>query len=98
MAGLIQVPSWPGRGVAAQARITWLKATSAVTSQWLARSWGWELIDAQVENPHLLRMGAVHLPRAVFLDQVRQAVRREGREGAWTQAVGRLPAKRLAEG
>ena len=23
--------------------------------------WGWALIDAQVENPHLLRMGAEHL-------------------------------------
>ncbi|KPG81077.1 leucyl/phenylalanyl-tRNA--protein transferase [Stenotrophomonas geniculata] len=62
------------------------------------RDWGWELIDAQVENPHLLRMGAEHLPRADFLEHVRQAVHRDGREGAWTQAVGRLPAQRLAGG
>jgi len=60
--------------------------------------WGWPLIDAQVENPHLLRMGATHLPRAAFLDHVRQAVRDKGREGPWTQAVGRLPARRLAGG
>lgn len=60
--------------------------------------WGWELIDAQVENPHLLRMGAEHLPRADFLEHVRQAVHRDGREGPWTQAVGRLPAQRLAGG
>ena len=62
------------------------------------RDWGWELIDAQVENPHLLRMGAEHLPRADFLEHVRQAVHRDGREGPWTQAVGRLPARRLAGG
>ncbi len=60
--------------------------------------WGWALIDAQVENPHLLRMGAEHLPRAAFLEHVRHAVRHDGREGPWTQAVGRLPARRLAGG
>jgi leucyl/phenylalanyl-tRNA--protein transferase len=47
--------------------------------------WGWALIDAQVENPHLLRMGAEHLPRAAFLQHVRQAVRGDGREGPWTR-------------
>ena len=57
-----------------------------------------ELIDAQVENPHLLRMGAEHLPRSEFLQHVRQAVRHDGREGSWTQAVGRLPARHLAGG
>ncbi|HFL2184958.1 TPA: leucyl/phenylalanyl-tRNA--protein transferase, partial [Stenotrophomonas maltophilia] len=46
----------------------------------------------------LLRMGAEHLPRADFLEHVRQAVHRDGREGPWTQAVGRLPAQRLAGG
>jgi leucyl/phenylalanyl-tRNA--protein transferase len=45
------------------------------------RGWGWALIDAQVENPHLLRMGAEHLPRAAFLQHVRHAVRHDGREG-----------------
>ncbi|KAG0924784.1 hypothetical protein G6F64_015100 [Rhizopus arrhizus] len=62
------------------------------------RGWGWALIDAQVENPHLLRMGAEHLPRAEFLAHVRQAVRGNGREGPWTRAVGRLPARDLAGG
>ena len=46
----------------------------------------------------LLRMGAEHLPRAAFLQHVRHAVRHDGREGPWTQAVGRLPAQRLAGG
>ncbi|HAI46242.1 MAG TPA: leucyl/phenylalanyl-tRNA--protein transferase [Stenotrophomonas sp.] len=58
--------------------------------------WDWRLIDAQVENPHLLRMGAVHLPREEFLQHVRLAVREEGREGPWTRAVGRLPTRDLA--
>lgn len=58
--------------------------------------WGWPLIDAQVENPHLLRMGAEHLPRAPFLQQVRSAVQAPGREAAWTQLVGRVPATDFA--
>jgi leucyl/phenylalanyl-tRNA--protein transferase len=49
--------------------------------------WGWALIDAQVENPHLLRMGAEHLPRAAFLQRHRCA---DGREGPRTH--GRTPA------
>ncbi|PII17775.1 leucyl/phenylalanyl-tRNA--protein transferase [Stenotrophomonas indicatrix] len=58
--------------------------------------WGWPLIDAQVENPHLLRMGAEHLPRAPFLQQVRSAVQAPGREGVWTRLVGRVPAADFA--
>ncbi len=36
----------------------------------LLRGWGFPLLDAQVGNPHLYRMGAVDLPRAEFLDRV----------------------------
>ena len=36
----------------------------------LLREWGCPLIDAQVSNPHLLGLGAVELPREVFLQQV----------------------------
>lgn len=35
----------------------------------MLRSWGFPLLDAQVPNPHLLRMGAVTLPRAEFLQR-----------------------------
>jgi leucyl/phenylalanyl-tRNA--protein transferase len=31
---------------------------------------GAPLIDAQVTNPHLLRLGAVEMPRASFIEQV----------------------------
>ncbi|WP_313231921.1 leucyl/phenylalanyl-tRNA--protein transferase [Stenotrophomonas acidaminiphila] len=59
--------------------------------------WGWPLIDAQVENPHLLRMGAVQLPRALFLAQVRALVREPGDPppGSWTRRFGHWPAARL---
>jgi leucyl/phenylalanyl-tRNA--protein transferase len=36
----------------------------------LLRQWDCPLIDAQVSNPHLLGLGAVEMPRAVFLAQV----------------------------
>jgi leucyl/phenylalanyl-tRNA--protein transferase len=62
------------------------------------RQWGWPLIDAQVENDHLLRMGAESWPRARFLPEVRRLAARPGREGAWTEAFGTLAASTLAEG
>ncbi len=71
------------------------KVALAALAQTLAH-WGWPLIDAQVENPHLLRMGAEHLPRAVFLQQVRSLVEQPGRVGSWTGAFGELPAAALA--
>jgi leucyl/phenylalanyl-tRNA---protein transferase len=36
----------------------------------MLREWQFPLIDAQVTNPHLLSLGAVEMPRDVFLDQV----------------------------
>jgi len=60
--------------------------------------WGWPLIDAQVENPHLLRMGAGHLPREAFLARVRALVQAAETEpaGSWTRRFGRWPAAVLA--
>lgn len=60
------------------------------------RQWGWPLIDAQVDNAHLRRMGAESWPRTRFLGEVRELVARPGREGPWTQAFGDLPAAALA--
>lgn len=59
--------------------------------------WGWPLIDAQVENDHLLRMGAEHLPRERFLQLVRRQVREESSEGAWTRRFGVMAAAELAD-
>ncbi|WP_269791869.1 leucyl/phenylalanyl-tRNA--protein transferase [Stenotrophomonas sp. Iso1] len=59
--------------------------------------WGWPLIDAQVENPHLMRMGAEHLPRADFLREMRRLVQQPAEVGTWTGRFGELSAQFLAE-
>lgn len=58
--------------------------------------WGWPLLDAQVENAHLVRMGAQSWPRTRFLAEVRRLVALPGRPGPWSDAFGRLPAAALA--
>ncbi len=58
--------------------------------------WGWPLIDAQVENDHLLRMGAEHWPRARFLQQVHALVRQQAPAGSWCERFGEMPAALLA--
>ncbi|WDS36872.1 leucyl/phenylalanyl-tRNA--protein transferase [Pseudoxanthomonas sp.] len=58
-------------------------------------SWGWPLIDAQVDNDHLGRMGAEQWPRAEFLALVAGQVQLEGTAEAWTRRVGDIPAALL---
>lgn len=48
----------------------------------LAR-WGIDLIDVQVESPHLVRLGARPWPRAVFLERLAAAMRQPTRRGPW---------------
>lgn len=57
--------------------------------------WGWPLIDAQVENAHLLTLGAQHWPRADFLRQVEALVSLPAPAGSWSERFGRWPAARL---
>jgi len=57
--------------------------------------WGWPLIDAQLENAHLQRLGAVAFPRPGFLAEVRRLVALPGRVGPWSAEFG-LPASALA--
>jgi leucyl/phenylalanyl-tRNA--protein transferase len=59
-------------------------------------SWGWPLIDAQVENDHLLRMGAEHWPRERFLGVVREQVQAAAPPGGWTERFGDVSAASLA--
>lgn len=59
--------------------------------------WGWPLIDAQVENDHLLSMGAQSWPRERFLATVADLVQAPGPAGHWTARFGRFPARELAE-
>jgi leucyl/phenylalanyl-tRNA--protein transferase len=58
--------------------------------------WGWPLIDAQVENPHLMSLGAEHMPRAEFAAQVAHLTGLPEPDGPWTQRFGDLEAPSLA--
>jgi leucyl/phenylalanyl-tRNA--protein transferase len=58
--------------------------------------WGWPLLDAQVENPHLLTLGAERMPRAGFLAAIAALVGEPGRPGAWTGDFGEFAAAALA--
>jgi leucyl/phenylalanyl-tRNA--protein transferase len=60
------------------------------------RQWGWPLIDAQVENDHLQRLGAESWPRRRFIDAIDDLCRQPGVPGPWTGRFGRLPASELA--
>ncbi len=61
------------------------------------RAWGWPMIDAQVENPHLLSLGAEALPRSVFLARLAHWVDQPGRVGPWTAIFGRFAAAELGQ-
>ena len=71
------------------------KVALAALARHLAQR-GWPLIDAQVENDHLLSMGAEHWPRARFLALVREQVRRDAPAGSWTERFGEMAAAALA--
>jgi leucyl/phenylalanyl-tRNA--protein transferase len=60
------------------------------------RRWGFPLIDAQVENDHLLSLGAGLWPRPRFLGAVAELTAQAGTVGSWTERVGAWPAARLA--
>jgi len=63
----------------------------------LLRHWDWPLIDAQVENDHLLSLGARRLPRDQFMSQIEALTALEGRPGSWTPHLLDLPASALAK-
>jgi leucyl/phenylalanyl-tRNA--protein transferase len=60
------------------------------------RDWEWPLIDAQVENPHLVGLGAEAWPRADFLRRIATLVAAPAAPGPWSECFGELPAARLA--
>ena len=59
--------------------------------------WDWPLIDAQVENPHLVSLGAESWPRERFLGQVKVLAGSPGYAGSWTERFGTLAARELGE-
>ena len=60
--------------------------------------WGWPLIDAQVENAHLISLGAESWPRPVFLRHVATLTTLAEPPGHWATRFGVLPAHLLAMG
>ena len=61
------------------------------------REWGWPLIDAQVENPHLSSLGAESWPRSLFLEKVELLTGLPETPAGWSLRFGTLPAAALAE-
>lgn len=61
------------------------------------QDWAWPLLDAQVENPHLLTLGAQLWPRNRFLESIEGLVELEGATGNWTERFGNFPARSLAQ-
>lgn len=59
-------------------------------------SWGWPLIDAQVQNRHLLSLGAESWPRSRFLAEIGMLVGQPAPTGPWTRSFGTMVAKELA--
>lgn len=60
------------------------------------RQWGWPLIDAQVENPHLVSLGARLMRRDRFLGQVQALTALPAPADQWTGRFGVLTATELA--
>ncbi|HEX7111821.1 MAG TPA: leucyl/phenylalanyl-tRNA--protein transferase [Mizugakiibacter sp.] len=56
--------------------------------------WGFPLLDAQVTNPHLLRMGAIEMPRAEYLEALARLAAQPGEVGSWRT---RFPLRRAVE-
>lgn len=61
------------------------------------REWGWPLIDAQIENAHLISLGAEAWPRPAFLDLLATLTPIDEPPGSWTTRFGTLAAKLLAD-
>lgn len=47
------------------------------------QAWGYELVDCQVTNDHLLSLGAVEIPRAEFQQRLGRAVDAAGQASPW---------------
>lgn len=58
--------------------------------------WGWPLIDAQVENPHLMSLGARRMPRPDFVGRVAELTAVVEPAESWTTRFGEFPVRELA--
>lgn len=88
-----------GRMFFGESMFSTISGGSKVALAMLARrlhDWGWPLIDAQVENPHLLTLGARAWPRAKFIAQVERLTVLDGMTGYWHRHFGESAASELA--
>ena len=88
-----------GRMFFAESMFSHAPGGSKVALAGLARAlagWGWPLIDAQVENPHLAFLGARPLPRPDFLARIADLCAQPGLPGPWHALVPAFAAAGLA--
>lgn len=71
------------------------KVALAALARQLA-GWGWPWIDAQVENPHLLSLGARPVAREAFAARIQSLGAIAGLTGAWSGAWKIVSAAALA--
>lgn len=60
------------------------------------QEWGFELLDGQVESPHLLRLGFQPMPRPAFVALCREACAYPAPAGSWRDRFGAVAANSLA--
>lgn len=58
----------------------------------ILHSWGWPLLDAQVENPHLQSMGAMFKPRAEFVEELARLCGLAEMPGLWSGRIAPFAA------
>jgi len=88
-----------GRMFFAESMFSLASGGSKVALAALARTlagWGWPLIDAQVESPHLERLGATAWPREVFMHALASLVILDEPAGSWNRRFGQCPARAYA--
>tara|TARA_R110001592_G_scaffold125109_2_gene334380 strand:+ start:15268 stop:15969 length:702 start_codon:yes stop_codon:yes gene_type:complete len=54
------------------------------------QKWGYQLIDCQVENPHLLTLGATTIKRSIFLEKLDNALKAPGLNHEWIFDIEQL--------
>lgn len=47
-------------------------------------AWDFDLVDGQVQNPHLQRFGVYQIPRAAFMARLAKSLQKPTRRGSWS--------------
>ena len=71
------------------------KVALAALSRRLAE-WGWPLVDAQVESPHLMSLGAERMPRSEFIACLNRLTSMPTPPAGWSGRFGEFRASALA--